>query len=603
MLNEIGDYAAVDAGLRDMVARFPDDTNIRASLLSWYLSRGETDAAEAFLRSQIDPEADTPDAQVELVRFLIQYHGAERGRAELDRLLATGPAHAATYRALRAALIFDAGETEAAIAEMESLVGATAESPDIDEARITLARMLIATGNPVGARAQVEAILARDRSHVEATKLKAGWLIEDDQTDEAIALLRTALGDSPRDAELMTLLARAHERSGNTALMADMLALAVDASGNAPEESLRYANYLAQSDRGIAAESVLVDALRLQPENTQLLSGLGALYIGLEDWARTQGVIDRLHVLADGAGIANELTAQMLNARGQQETLLSFLEGLSAEDDGAGVKIGVIRSLVSRNDLPGALNYVEEALQDSPDDVALQGARGAVLALSGRHDEAGAVYRALLDAAPGTESAWLAFYRLKLMQQDRDGAAQVLDEALATLPDSADLLWARAEALQYSDDIDGAIAIYETLYARDSNNPVVANNLASLLSDHSDDAETLERAWRIARRLSDSTVPAFRDTYGWITLRRGDPETALPHLEPAAAALTRDPFAQYHLAVAYAALGRDDEALAQFIKVQDMSGTDSLAEIVASEITRLTAAAEQKETTTPTENN
>lgn len=603
VLNELDDHAAIEAELLDMVARFPDDPNIRVTLLTWYIWRGEADAAETFLRNQIDPEAETAARHVELVQFLIQVRGQDAARAELDRLLTADPAHAATYRALRAALIFDAGEPDAAIAEMEDLLRDAAPSSENNDARVALAQMLVATGNPVGARAQVEEVLANDSTHVAATKLKAGWQIEDDQTDEAIALLRAALGDSPRDAELMTLLARAHERSGNPELMADMLALAVDASGSAPEESLRYAAYLSRSDRGIAAESVLLDALRLQPENSRLLSALGTLYIGLEDWSRAQGVIARLAALPDGTAVANELTAQLLNAQGQQEELLTFLERLSAEDDGTGIRIGVIRSLISRGDLPGALNYVEQAVQETPGNVALQSAYGTVLTLAARYDEAETVYRALLAKAPDTESAWLSLYRLKLALDDKDGAAQVLDEALAVLPDSADLLWARAEVLQFNGDIDGAIAIYEKLYEHNSNNPVVANNLASLLSDHNDDAETLERAWRIARRLRDSTVPAFRDTYGWIAFRRGAHEEALTYLAPAAEALPNDPFVQYHLGAVYAAIGRNAEALAQFSKVQGMIGADSLTEIVHSEITRLSATIEKNGTMDPTENN
>lgn len=603
ILNELGDEAAIEAELRAMIARFPDDPNIRETLLGWYMSKGDLDAAEAFLRSQIDPGAETPDRQVAFIHFLTQVRGPDAALAELDRILATNPPHDATYRALRAALIFDAGETEAAIAEMEDLLADATPSSDTNEARLTLARMLIATNNPVGARAQVEEVLAGDATHVEATKLKAGWLIEDDQTDAAIALLRAALGDSPRDPELMTLLARAHERNGNTDLMADMLALAVEASGSAPDESLRYAAYLSGSDRAIAAESVLLDALRLQPDNTQLLSALGTLYIDLEDWGRAQGVIDRLAALPDGIAIGNEMKARMLNAQGKQEALLSFLEGLEAEDGGSGVTIGIVRSLIARDDLAGALTHVEEALQGAPDDIGLQTLYGAVLALAGRFDEAEAVYRALIDVAPNTEQAWLSLYRLKLVRNDRDGAAQVLDAALTALPDSAELLWARAEALLAAGDIPGTIEIYEMLYVHNSDNPVLANNLASLLSDHSDKAEDLDRAWRIARRLRDSTVPAFRDTYGWITFRRGNHEEALSYVAPAAESLPDDPFVQYHLGAVYAALGRTAEALAQFRKVQNMAGAESLADTVNEEIARLSAAGDAKEGMGTTENN
>ena len=77
----------------------------------------------------------------------------------------------------------------------------------------------------------------------------------------------------------------------------------------------------------------------------------------------------------------------------------------------------------------------------------------------------------------------------------------MLDTALAAQPTSGTLRWIKAGELERAGDIDGAIAIYEALYAEDSNNPVIANNLASLITTHRDDAESLDRGFTIARRL------------------------------------------------------------------------------------------------------
>ena len=81
-----------------------------------------------------------------------------------------------------------------------------------------------------------------------------------------------------------------------------------------------------------------------------------------------------------------------------------------------------------------------------------------------------------------------------------------------------------------------AITIYEALYARNSNTPLLANNLASLLVNNRDDAASLARAELIARRLRGTDVPAFQDTYGWIAHRLGNHDEALHYLKPAAAA-------------------------------------------------------------------
>ena len=115
--------------------------------------------------------------------------------------------------------------------------------------------------------------------------------------------------------------------------------------------------------------------------------------------------------------------------------------------------------------------------------------------------------------------------------------------------------------LEAAGDIDGAIAIYEELYAQNSGNVLIANNLSSLIATHKDDAESLARAAVIARRLRDAEVPAFQDTYGWIAYRRDNFDEALEYLEPAAQSLPNDPLVQYHLGMTYVAL--EETALAR----------------------------------------
>jgi tetratricopeptide (TPR) repeat protein len=136
-------------------------------------------------------------------------------------------------------------------------------------------------------------------------------------------------------------------------------------------------------------------------------------------------------------------------------------------------------------------------------------------------------------------------------------------------------MWMRATFLERRRDFEGAIAIYEDLYSRNTSTSVIANNLASLLSTARTDAESLDRAHRIARRLRDSDFPPYQDTYGWIAYRKGDFEDALRHLEPAAAGLPGDALVQVHYGMALAATdGRRTDAIAQLEKALDMSPDD-----------------------------
>jgi tetratricopeptide (TPR) repeat protein len=129
---------------------------------------------------------------------------------------------------------------------------------------------------------------------------------------------------------------------------------------------------------------------------------------------------------------------------------------------------------------------------------------------------------------------------------------------------------------------------------------IVANNLASLLSQQAATPEEIERAFAIARRLRTIGEPPFQDTYGWLLYQRGQFEEALGYLEPAAEGLPQDPIVQVHLGMTYLALGRQEEAKAVLSRAVELAGDrdiqqidlarDALAEIEARPTTDGSAA-------------
>ncbi|MDP5359852.1 MAG: tetratricopeptide repeat protein, partial [Paracoccaceae bacterium] len=174
-------------------------------------------------------------------------------------------------------------------------------------------------------------------------------------------------------------------------------------------------------------------------------------------------------------------------------------------------------------------------------------------------------------------------------------SAATVEEGLSAIPDASELLWAKASYLEQQGDIAGAIAVYGTLYARDSGSVIIANNLASLLISFSDDTESLARAETIARRLNGTDIPAFQDTYGYIQFRRGNLQEALAYLEPAAAGLPNDPVVQFHLGEVYAALDRPSEALGKLRVARDIAqswGNQDLVVKIAEQINLIEALQE-----------
>lgn len=573
VLARLGDDDGIRQQLETLVDLFPENETYASNLIQWFTSRGEIDEAEAFIRTRVAENADDETQRAFLIAFLRQTRGNDAALAEIEAALES-ETNPDLFRSLRAGLLFDEGEREKAIAEMEDIVEAAEPSEQTNGIKVALARMHLAMGNEVAARQRVEEVLAADPSNVEAIKMSATWLIDDDKTDEAIVVLRTALDQAPSDPQIMTLLARAHLRNGSRDLAREMLSLAVEASGNAPEQSLDYARFLVGEESYDTAEAVLIDSLRVVPNNLPILSLLGRVYVEQQDWARAEQVEGTLRRLGTGEGeaAANEIQVARLQAQNRGDEALQVLQGLAEEGGDNAATVSIVRTRVAEGDIDGAEEYVDELLAERPDDVQLKLLRAGVLHAAGRVDEAEAVYRDVLETDQTLEGVWRALYMTKLRQGDADSAAAVLDEALAILPEAPNLLWAKAGQLERDGDVEGAIALYEGLYDEMSESPVVANNLASLIATYREGDEDLERAYRIARRLRGAEIPAFQDTYGWIAFRRGDIDEALAHLEPAAEGLPDDPVVQYHLARAYAGAERYEEALAQYRRALDVAG-------------------------------
>ena len=582
LLAQLGNAEAIEAQLLDMFERFPDDENVKPTILRFYVAQQQTDKAEAFLRSQVDPNDPDINRFVELVQFVATVKGPEAALQELDAELAARPDNR-VVQALRAGLVFEQGQTDEAIAAMEAALAGAEPSEETNNLKVALARMLVATGNDVGARAQVEEVIAADPNHVEALKMSARWDIDSDDPEGALASLRTALDRAPQDAEAMTLMAEAHQRNGSRELARDLLALAVEASNSAPAETIRYAQLLAAEDNAMAAESVLINALRLAPNDIGLLSTLGDLYVSTEDWPRAEQVSGTLRRLGTESAIASadNLQVAILSGQDRTEETIAFLEQLAQNDDQAvGAQIAIARAHLAAGDEEAAVRAIQSALEANPENASLRFAAGAIYGATGDLPAAETEYRAVLADNPTAERVWLELVRVLSAQGKRDDSLAAIDEGLVALPDAPNLLWARASVLEQDGDIEGAIAVYETLYEQNSNSPVVANNLASLISTYRTDPESLERAFVVARRLRGSDVPAFQDTYGWIAFRRGELQEALEHLEPAANALTEDPLVQYHLAMTYQALERPQDALDRFRRTVEIAGeTDTRPQI------------------------
>lgn len=571
LLAERKDSPAIEAHLRATIEKFPDNTQAKADLVRFYMFEKQPDRAETFLRELADAApADDPAPRADLVRFVEMQRGRDAARAELDRIIAAG-SDSLLFVTLRAGLDFADGKRDEAIAEIRATLDKVTEPDDTSRnVRIQLARMLLETGDQAGARQQVSEVLDQNPNHPGGLKLKAAWDIQEDKVDDAVLSLREVLDQTPDDAEAMSLMADAYDRAGEADLARDYLSQAAAASQNAVPHTLRLVARLISEERWRPAEDAILPALRQAPQDLGLLMALGRVYLSMPDLPRAEGVITRLREIGteQATAAAEQLDLARLADQEGDAAALNYLEQQAgAADADIATKLGLIRAQLATGQFPEALTMAQDLVAADPQSRPARMALGLAQVANGDLPAGREIFRTLVGEQPADLAAHLALIRLALQEGDPDTALTLTDQALTEIPGNPDLLWNKAGLIERKGDIDGAIAIYDQLYTRDSSSVVVANNLASLLATwKSDDPAAVARASAVARRLKDTDVPAFMDTYGWIQHLNGDSAAALPYLEGAAQGLAEDPIVQLHLGVVQAALGQSDAARAQLEK-------------------------------------
>lgn len=576
------DTAAIGQQLRTMVELFPDDTMLSDSLIGWYLSQDDKQGAEAFLRQLAGEDTYPITGHIAVVQFLRVAKGEAAAKVELDRLAAanSGTENGDFYSALSSVILFQDGERDTAVSNLETILKDAEPTEQYLKIRNILAQLLISDDNLLAARAEIEEIITQDASNVAALKVRAGWAIEEGRPEDAIIDLRTALGQEPRDASILTLMAQAHEREGNLALAGERLAQAFDISGSGADQALQYAAFLRRDGRISSAQSVLREARTANPQNVGVLVALADLLLSDSIWVEAQDIAKDLRAIGstEAMSAATMIQSSLLLGQNKVDESIAFLENEIANGSND-AELRLIQIQIRSGNLDAARTALDGLLDGNPTDPTLRTLSANLFAVAGNLDEAERVFRALIAEYPNSEEPVLRLYNLLIAADRDDDAAALIDTAIASQPNAMSLRWVLATRLENSDNFELAIEVYESMYREDSNQIVIANNLASLLSTHRDDQESLDRAALIAQRLRELDAAPFQDTYGWISYRQGNFEEARGYLEKAATGLPNDPLVHFHLGMTYLSTEQTDLARTSLARAVELGAGRNLPQI------------------------
>ena len=590
LLQRTGRADEIEVELQSLTRDFPDVTAYKYALVQYYAQQERPDDAETLLREIAAEEPTDVERQLTLTRYLAQQKGFDAAEEFLSGMVKSQPELIDLQLAL--GNLYEANkQTE----EAEAIYQKAADQAPISEAglkaRNRIVALHIADNDLERARADVEKILTDVPDDTNALLYRAAFEFVDEKYDAAISDLRVLLRKEESSERGLLLLARSYVRSGDAVLAQDAYRRLLAINPKHPNAPGELAALLAQQGDTAEAEEVLRARLEVDPSDEAAASGLIQTLIAQQDLEGAETEARKLVDLNENNAMAQFQLGRVLQARESPDEAIAAYKATLAENPAAtGALQGLVSVLVQNGRSMEAIGFLQDYRKDNPDQALdARFLEGSVKAGLGDKAAASQDFEAILEQAPQANRVYIALAGL-----EKDGSPErvaVLQRGFDAIPGNPQLGLLLASAHERLSQWDEAIAVYEELVSGNAENVIALNNLAALLLDQRDDADSHARALELAQGLRETEQPAFLDTVGWAYYRNADYTNAVRYLERAVAAAGEVPILRYHLGMAYAAnnnpfgakqeLGRAiEEAKTEFAGIEEARA--KLAELNAS---------------------
>ncbi|MCP3908873.1 MAG: tetratricopeptide repeat protein [Oceanicoccus sp.] len=544
---------------RELIAEYPENIIYVGQLANYQLQSGATEEnieqrkadAEKTLREAVATNSEEDQFKLWLVEFLLKNRGVESGREQLEEYISALPDNFAMRDKL-ARVYTDNKEIDKAIALYQYVIDTTPKDTIALDARNRLAVIAILQEDREKADLLLAEIFELEPENTDALLVRAKLKLQENDIDGAIPDLRVVLKNDPESVEALTLLAVAHQNNNSADLALDNYQrLLIIEPKNLPA--------LVGSARLLIAKGQLEDALSqlevakgVNDSNPEVVQLLTNLYTREQRWDDALSTAAKLTENSQTMAIGYYLQGRVYLRQKEYATAVGVLEK-SIELQPAGVETlsSLAAAYVALEKTEKAIGFVKAHAENYPDQIHAKELLANLYLRSGDQVSALSELQAAIAQDPDRNSAYLSIARIYFVQGKPEKIESLYLDGLKQNPKNNGLRLALAEYYQSTKQHQQAVDSYETLLADNPDALVVKNNLAVLLMDHFNSAETVTRAAELAADLAATENPAFLDTAGWVQYQQGNYPQAVSLLSAAIEFGGKGADYHYHLGMAY----------------------------------------------------
>ncbi|MGH7979186.1 MAG: tetratricopeptide repeat protein, partial [Limisphaerales bacterium] len=449
--------------------------------------------------------------------------------------------------------------------------GFTQKNPDYTPGWLGLAEVALDEKKLGDSAAAIKKVLDRDADNVDALVLDARLKLARSQATEAIAELEHLVKLYPHAPQIHYQLALAYVVGGKTDKAMNQLHETLNVDPGLAQAAFLLAQFDVQRGDLQSALDLLKPMVDREPDLIEPRLLLADVYRLQNDFNDAMAIYRQLEKAfpkdARVPLLAGSAWVQQFN---NDAARAEFNRALQIDPNNISAQEELAQLDLAAKNFDAAQKRAQNLVSRNPRQAKPEILLAKILLDRGQTNQA---EDALLKAAnlPEGLGANLLLAQLYFnLKQDKD-ALDVVNLALTKKPDDPSLLTFEASVQSDQKDYSDAAATYEKLLTIRPNYSPALNNLAWLDSDH---LGQLEKAYTLAQRAHQLVPndPSTSDTLGWIIFKQGDYQLALNLFEQSAAGLPNNPEAQFHLALAYYMLDREESAQQQLLNALSING-------------------------------
>ncbi|HKV42941.1 MAG TPA: tetratricopeptide repeat protein [Blastocatellia bacterium] len=543
-----------------MVKDHPDFGSVYDRLAQHYTSLGRSAEAESLLKTKVAANPSNIQYALQLAGFYIHANRAADAQTVLKRIL-DDPKDFPNARLQVGDFYYDLHDWQKAGSYYQEGLRSDSKNALAYQERLTDA--FLGQGNRADATQMVDTILKANHDNADARRVHASLLAtSSDPADiaKAISEFESLVKDYPGNADFSYRLGRVYLSKGDLDAARTSFEQALKVRGDflLPRYPLARIN-LEQGHPNIAiryASEILV----ARPNDPQaMLVHASALMDRGDNALARQELTTLLRQSPEDVDAQVQLGLLDIKERKFKEAAKLFEDVRRSHKDDPRVVAGLAEAVAAQNRVDEAFQILYSAGSAVSVSPALHEELARVAVRGHKYDVAIREYSQLATQNPKSLELTLRLAEVYQLNGNLKSAVQAFQNATKLAPGNPTPYLLLGDALWKSNRIQEASQAYHRAVAVQPDSLPAMNNLAFFLAET---CANLDEALRVSQRAVQQAPqqPSFKDTLGWVYLKRNDTSSALQIFNSLVRQYPNDPLFRYHLGVSLFRIGEKAKA-------------------------------------------